>query len=131
MLLKRAEFLSTGIFGILTLDDGSQLLTLEHAFPQQADGLAGAKTWAPIVQPGTYQCVRRKSPHFGYDVFMLEGVAGHSFVEIHRGNSEANSEGCILLGTVRSGDDILESKIAFDHFMNTLNGINIFQLIVE
>lgn len=131
MLLKRVEFLSTGIFGILTLDNNSQLLTLEHAYETQLDGLTGAKVWAPKLPAGVYECIRYFSPHFGYDVFMVQNVTGCSFIEIHIGNVESNSEGCVLVGTMRSGDSILNSKIAFDQLMDSLSGVDSSVLVVE
>lgn len=42
-------------------------------------------------------------------------------VRIHAGNTSADTEGCILLGTTWSGKDFIgNSKIAFDAFFKKL-----------
>jgi hypothetical protein len=122
--VKRDTECSTGIFGTLASDDGElNLYTLEHAF-LQPDG-----SYAPIIPPGTYTAVRRLSPKFGYDVFMIIGVIGHTFLEIHCGNWNSNSEGCVLLGMARQGNaDILDSEIAFNKFMTKNEGLDSIQI---
>ena len=115
-----------GIFGkFVSQDSKTGLVSLEHAF-LQPDG-----SYAPIIPPGMYLCERRLSPKFGYDLFWLQGVPGHTFVEIHKGNYNKDSEGCILLGTQIQSGALLESKIAFDKFMELMTGVNSFTLKVN
>lgn len=114
-----------GVFGEL-LDYSGKLVavTLEHAF-KQPDG-----SWDAAIPIGTYTCLRRLSPKFGYDVFILLGVPGHSYVEIHIGNVNSDSDGCILLGTATSQTSIFESRVAFTEFMRLLDGETEFTLHV-
>ncbi len=121
--LIRYDYLQSGIFGVL-LSDSFKCETLEHAY---ADG----PNFVPKIPIGSYQCIRRLSPKFGYDVFLVANVPGHDFVEIHIGNTNQDSDGCILLGQSREGGEILSSKLEFDSFMQFLSGINEFTLEVS
>jgi hypothetical protein len=129
MILKRTDYLETGIFGVMTTDDGSETYcTLEHAF-LDPNGVAG---FLPAIPAGTYQCTRYLSPKFGYDVFVLNGVPDHTFCEIHRGNYNADSDGCILIGLARQDNKmILNSAVAFTQFMDSMDGINSFTLTIS
>lgn len=126
MRLKRDSFETAGIFGKLTSMDESCVVaaTLEHAFIY-GDGIKAA------MAPGVYTCKRRLSPHFGYELFQIMDVPDHDFIEIHRGNFNEDSEGCVLLGSTREGGMIAKSREAFDAFMKLQAGISTFTLVVE
>ena len=125
MSLRRIAFGPHGIISRMHNDDGPQFWTLEHAY-------ANGSMYQPKIPDGAYSCVRRLSPKFGYDVFMLENVPDCSFIEIHIGNFNQDSEGCILLG-VKLGPDgqsVLSSAQAFDQFMLMQTGVQAFKLTV-
>lgn len=126
-LLKRSVYDSLGIFGTIVSDDNkTQLVTCEHAF-EQADG-----SYAPAVPAGTYVCQRRRSPKFGYEVFILEEVPGHDFIEIHSGNFNSDSDGCILLGITynAAAKMITASRAAFLKFMEVESELDSFTLTI-
>lgn len=131
--LFRKAYISSGIFGFLQTFDGAQIaVTLEHAYPQsQPEDSSGAETYAPKVPNGTYHCTRRMSPHFGYEVFMLNDVPGCEFIEIHAGNTQGDSHGCILLGHSMGQGMILNSRLAFERFMELQKDCDSFELTVE
>lgn len=125
MKLIRTDFKTDGILGKLYDEDGLFLaVTLEHSY----DG-------KPKVPAGVYRCVRRNSPKFGYDVFMLKDVPGHDFIEFHVANWQRDLDGCIGLGSASceslSGTMIVESNKTFHHFMDTLDGIDAFTLVID
>lgn len=133
MILVRTDRLISGIFGYMSTEDGSfSCYTLEHAYPN-----AWGTAFSPKLATGIYTCVRYRSPKFGYDVFIVQNVPPFqgnpvSDIEIHKGNYNGLSHGCILLGaTIEVGKDLLESKIAFDQFMRLMAGVNSFQLSVD
>lgn len=127
MKLVRNEFSINGIFGNLYDDSDNHLAhTLEHAYPFDDTGL-----FVPKIPNGNYICKRRLSPHFGYDVFELIDVPGHDFIEIHVGNIQADSSGCILLGQERIANGLIGSRMAFGSFMTMLNGVDQFPLQVS
>lgn len=111
--LRRNSFTDKGIFGLM-FDALNNLVmhTLEHSYQDMPGG-----SWLPHIAPGTYICKRVLSPHFGFMVWVLQDVPGHTNCEIHKGNLEADSKGCVLCGTDVAGDALTESKKAFDKFM--------------
>lgn len=128
--LKRDVIAADGAYGVFAADDGStDYQTLERAF---ATGPGGAYT--PAIPAGVYTCQRRLSPHFDYDVFEVLNVPGHSYIEIHRANTQLDLEGCIGLGLRRGYmmgfHAILDSRVAFERFMELMEGTDTFQLTV-
>lgn len=129
------QFRVDGIFGIMTMDDGTEFETLQHAYQNDAGG------YSPKLAPGTYTAKRRMSPHFGYEVFVLASVPNFqgrpvSYIEIHKGNYNSDSEGCILLGlSVKPVDSttqmLSQSAPAFNQFMGLQSGSDEFTLTVE
>jgi len=127
--LTRSEFRIDGIFGIMLDDNGRQIaVTLEHAF---ANGAA----WYPKLPDGIYSCQRYHSPKFGYDVFQIMNVPNATYIEIHIGNFNDDSNGCVLLGDSVSPANgawaITSSKITFLNFMQLQIGLDQFQLTVK
>jgi hypothetical protein len=121
VVLKRVETNKDGIFGELYDNLGNLLaFTLEHNY----DGKA-------VIPSGSFSCLRRVSPHFGYELFCLENVPGHDFVEIHPGNIQSDSHGCILIGEARQGNAIVNSRNAFRKFMELQKNVDTITLVVE
>lgn len=128
MNLNRIHSLSDGIFDTFQSVDGSfQCNAIEHAY--WIDG-----AWTAKIPPGVYTCRRRMSPHFGYPVFEVLEVPNCTYIEIHIANTEKDVIGCIGLGekigTLNSQDAVLQSKKAFDAFMDLQEGVDEFQLTV-
>ncbi len=120
---------SASLYGVLgELQVGTATFaTLEHAYAENG-------AFVPKLAPGSYRCIRRISPKHGV-VFMVEcapAFEGHpvTYIEIHIGNYNSDSEGCILIGEKQGLDCILESRPAFDQFMELQRGVDSFNLIV-
>lgn len=123
--LTRLEYRADGVFSRLDLEDGTPFCVgLEHSYDL-----------VPKVSVGTYTCRRRASPRFGYDVFEITNVPGHTFIEIHIGNFNEDSEGCVLIGEeiylARTCQMITNSRETFDQFMALQEGVAEFLLIVK
>jgi hypothetical protein len=119
-----------GIFSELRSQDNSIVFdTLEHAY------LIGQE-WLPKVARGvTYICTRYYSPDHGYNVFVLRSVPifdGQpvTYIEIHIGNYNKDSKGCILVGLARGPTMIEESETAFKAFMEIQKDVDTFSLTV-
>lgn len=125
--LIRQHFRSDGIFGTFHIND-LDLFCLEHAFTIN-------NQWEPKLPVGEYECTRYLSPHFGYDVFMLQNVPNVTALEIHRGNYNDDSKACICIGLGLDLNPpiamITQSQLAFEMFMKELDGINNLQLVVQ
>ena len=66
------------------------------------------------IPAGRYKITVTYSQHFGRDLPLLNGVPGYIGVRIHQGNKAADTEGCILTGTAVDGEQITESRKAFE-----------------
>lgn len=132
MKLERTDYLESGIFGILHVTDSLKFATIEHAYPLTVADQQVEPNYFPKVPCGTYKCVRGlhrlESMADGFYTFEVTNVPGHTNILIHPGNSNKDSEGCILIGEYRKDNMIFQSRKAFDEFMNALVGVNEFEL---
>ncbi len=135
LTLGRTAYEEDGIFGALFSEYGEKLaVTLEHAY-QQINEDTISVSYAPKIPAGVYTCERYMSPKHGYEVFRLLDVPGSDYDEIHVGNYNEDSDGCILVGdaviNLPSGKEITSSKLVFRALMNLQEGINQFQLTIK
>lgn len=73
------------------------------------------------IPTGEYSVYLRNSPRFGKQMPYLSKVKGYSFVMIHTGNDEDDTEGCILVG--RWNGDTLRvenSRVTFAPILEAL-----------
>ena len=66
------------------------------------------------IPAGVYNVEITYSPKFGQPMPLLDDVPNFEAVRIHWGNSNANTDGCILVGVSEQSDDwITNSRAAF------------------
>lgn len=58
------------------------------------------------IPRGRYRLTTSLSNRFGRELPLLENVPGFSGVRVHGGNTAADTEGCLLLGRVRTGNGV-------------------------
>jgi hypothetical protein len=147
MFLVRRKWGKDGVFGeLMDRDTDLFLCTLEHAYE-----VAGTGSYQSKLSPGRYRCFRRFSNHFQAETFEVEGVKwnesfgeafgieegpDHFAILFHVGNYNDESAGCILLGKqlgnkAGGGFMLMNSKGAFQEFMDSLKGHQEFWLTVE
>lgn len=95
-----------GVFECYTLEDK----TREEKIPRET-----------AIPSGTYQVTITWSPHFGRRLPLLNNVPGFEGVRIHPGNTPADTEGCILVGTARGNNVVTDSRVAFNDLFATLD----------
>lgn len=106
LLLQRLESDKHRTHGDLSVDDVWQCYTLE-------DPVRAAKIHGQTAIPaGRYPVTLEESPRFGVDTITINGVPGFSYIRIHAGNDEDDTEGCPLVGQVRAEASILKSRAA-------------------
>jgi hypothetical protein len=71
------------------------------------------------IPTGTYMVAYTFSNRFQKYLPLLIAVPGFDGIRIHRGNTDEDTEGCILLGIRTAEDFIAHSKDEFDSFMVT------------
>lgn len=115
-----------GTFGVLVNAQVPFALTMEQPWDEN-------KTDVSCIPAGRYTCRRVDSPHFG-NTFEITEVAGRSHVLFHKGNTLADTRGCILVGEEFAGTFdhpfLAESKNGYDEFMLMMAGESAFMLTV-
>ena len=114
--LRRFEFGTTYTIGKLYVDGIYHCFTLEDKVRE------GEKVNGQTAIPyGTYSVIIDHSNRFNRDLPHVLNVPGFEGIRIHTGNTDADTEGCILLGTTWAGKDFVgNSKFAFDPFFEKL-----------
>lgn len=73
------------------------------------------------IPAGTYKVTIDFSEHFQKTLPHILDVPNFGGIRIHSGNTDVDTEGCLLLGTTWGGGDFIgNSKVAFDHFFPQL-----------
>ncbi len=114
LLLKRTDKCATSTIGELYIDGQFECFTLEdtvrdHKIP----------TCTAIPQ-GTYALVLDHSTRFGRIMPHLLDVPEFQGVRIHCGNTDKNTEGCVLVGREKHDNCISLSHLAFESLFKKL-----------
>jgi hypothetical protein len=104
--VRRFEYGTNYTVGKLYIDGIYECYTLEReAFPH---------TRKPAIPKGSYSLVIDDSTRFQRPMPHILDVPGYEGIRIHSGNTDADTEGCILVGTTWAGVDFIgNSKVAF------------------
>jgi len=114
--VKRFEFKDTHTVGKLYINGSYECFTLEDAVRNGTKVIG--KTAIPI---GTYKLIIDASTRFKQDMPHILDVPDFTGVRIHSGNTSADTDGCILLGSTWAGKDFIgNSKIAYKKFFDKL-----------
>lgn len=90
LILTRIGTSANGTFGKLKEEGGEQVaVTCER--PNNGNQPMGC------IPAGNYKVTQFQSPHLGHD-FLVHDVPNRSMIEIHKGNTIKDTEGCILVG---------------------------------
>lgn len=113
--LRRTNFTERSTIGELLINGVHQCYTLEDKMREQPGvpverWKAHGKTAIPT---GRYQVVITHSARFDRDLPLLVAVPGFDGIRIHPGNTDKDTEGCILVGLDRGVDQIGQSRAAF------------------
>jgi len=105
--VDRFEIGTSWAVGRLYIDDDYICYTLEGKVREVAgEPVAQWKVaGATAIPTGTYKVIVDHSMHFGRDMMHILNVPGFDGIRIHGGNTEADTEGCILVGSFWAGGD--------------------------
>lgn len=129
LTLKRLRYEPHGVYSRLS-GDSIDLYTIEHAY-----SILGG-VCAPKLSQGVYTCKRgmhKLRTNIPFETFEVLSVPGHTGILFHKGNTQADSDGCVLLGCELDMENkmIKNSLLAFDQFMQAQIDDDEFQLTVE
>ncbi len=124
--LIRVAMIEDGTFGVL-LDTGVPFcVTVERKWLNNQTGES-------CIPTGDYDCRRVNSPKFG-NTFEVANVPNRTAILFHKGNLMQDSHGCIIVGEqfepLNGKTAILASGKAFQEFLQRLEGLNEFRLIL-
>jgi hypothetical protein len=106
--LKRLHRTDKSTIGELTIDGKFECYTLEDI---ERDVKIKSETAIP---KGTYKVIINQSNRFKRLMPLLLNVPNFEGVRIHAGNTNHDTEGCILVGRTRGIDFIGQSRKAYD-----------------
>ena len=112
--VKRLHRTQNSTIGELTIDGKFECYTLEDT---ERDVKIKGETAIP---KGTYKVIINQSNRFKKLLPLLINVPNFEGVRIHPGNSNHDTEGCILVGMNRSSDYITKSRKAFDYLFKKM-----------
>lgn len=91
LTLHRLPSTLSGTFGVLCIDDLPVCVTCEDPWRQNARNVS-------CIPEGTYKVRVRYSAKYGKH-WHLQDVPGRDLILIHNGNTEDDTQGCILVGS--------------------------------
>lgn len=123
LLLQRDLLTDKRTFGSLYIDGVFECYTLEDTvreIPNKRveEWKVPGETAIPI---GKYGVIIDWSNRFKRLMPHILGIPGFTGVRIHSGNTEKDTEGCILVGRQKTSDSIIESRLAFDPLFDKLH----------
>lgn len=123
--LRTLSIRDEGCFSEMWWDGTKFAVSVERTFDDERPA---------INADGEYLCVATRFIRGGYDTFEVM-VAGHSRILFHKGNTELDSIGCVVVGDRfgRIGDKtaVLDSKKAFERFVTLTAGLKQFTMKVS
>lgn len=125
LLLKRLHRTEHSTIGELHIDGKFECYTLED---KEREVKIKSETAIP---KGTYIVGITLSNRFKRLLPILINVPNFEGVRIHSGNSNHDTEGCILVGTTRSEDYIGNSRIAFQKLFKKMQLAKSITLTIE
>jgi hypothetical protein len=111
--VKRDTFTANSTMGSMFLDGVFHSYTLEPRWDQSK-----GKPFA--IPNGTYAADLEFSEHNGFITPRLQNVPNFTDIEIHPGNTPADTLGCCLIGYTRSTDFVGASRAAFADLLEKL-----------
>lgn len=114
LLLKRLHRTESSTIGELYVDGVFECYTLEDI---EREVKIKSET---AISKGTYKIIVTMSNRFKRLLPLLMNVPDFQGVRIHAGNTNHDTEGCILVGQTRSNDFIGKSRKAFDNLFKKM-----------
>lgn len=120
-LNRHTPYLTSTIGDLLV--DGEQLCNTLEDPVREISGVPVAK-WKvygdTAIPAGTYPVDITWSARFKRDLPLVRSVPGFEGIRIHAGNTSADTEGCVLVGTWNGGEIIRNSRPALQALLDMM-----------
>lgn len=123
--VKRLHRTNNSTIGELFIDGKFECYTLEDV---EREVKIKSET---AISKGTYKVIINQSNRFKRLLPLLLKVPNFEGVRVHSGNSNHDTEGCILVGTTRSVDYIGNSRVAFNKLFKKMQSAKEIILTIE
>lgn len=123
--VKRLHKTNTSTIGELLIDGVFECYTLEDV---EREVKVKSETAIP---KGTYKVIINQSNRFKRLLPLLLDVPNFEGVRIHSGNSNYDTEGCILVGQTRGKDYIGKSRKAFDKLFKKMQAAKDITITIQ
>ena len=124
LVIKRLYRTENSTIGELTVDGVFECFTLED---KERDVKIKGET---AISKGTYKIIINRSNRFKRLLPLLINVKNFEGVRIHSGNTNHDTEGCILVGKTRGKDFIGQSRKAFDKLFKKMQAADKITLTI-
>jgi hypothetical protein len=125
IVVKRLYKGENSVIGEMTVDGIFECFTLEDVErPVKIKG-------ETAIPKGTYKVIINQSNRFKRLLPLLLNVPGFEGVRIHSGNTNHNTEGCILVGQTRHKEFIGQSRKAFNKLFAKMQKAKDITLIIQ
>ena len=110
LLLLRTRFYDERTIGQLYIDGELFCFTLEDKAREiKNEPVTKWKVaYETAIPRGRYKVTLENSKKFGPDTISLKDVPGFDFIRVHSGNTEKDTEGCILVGYKLTKDNTIQ-----------------------
>jgi hypothetical protein len=123
--IKRLHRTETSTIGELLVDGVFECFTLEDT--EREVKIKGETA----IKEGKYKVIINKSNRFKRLLPLLLNVPEFEGVRIHSGNTNHDTEGCILVGQTKSKNFIGKSRKAFDALFKKMQAAEEITLIIK
>lgn len=113
-----SEVYINGIWQMYFLEDRDRQIQEDGSILPWTSGLKIPKVTA--IPYGTYEIVISFSDRFKKLMPLLLKVPNFEGIRIHSGNTDKDTEGCLLTGTHKNPNEVIGSKIAYDKLFSIL-----------
>lgn len=123
--IKRLHRTANSTISELSIDGKFQCYTLEDV---EREKKIKSETAIP---KGSYKVIINYSNRFKQNLPLILNVPNFEGVRIHTGNSNHDTEGCILVGKVRGIDYVGKSRVAFTALFDKMKKATNINLTIE